>query len=208
MGDKQKDISHIPSVWMRKVSILLCQAKALGLTTVYSATPWRIIFLLQNLLLQKLLHIHLGLVSYNTKDEDLVYNTVRKIATKNNLNVVTYSRDFFKNKKADTTITFANPGDILSLILYADCVVTNSFHGTAFSINLNKQFWAYMPSKYSTRLESVLKLCKLEYRHIEELITDEQISEVVDFSESNKILDIERKKGDNFLNDIVSYVSE
>ena len=43
---------------------------------------------------------------------------------------------------------------------------------------------------------------------IEELITDEQISEVVDFSESNKILDIERKKGDNFLNDIVSYVSE
>ena len=159
----------------------------------------------KRLVYEKYLFVYLP---YNTKDEDLVYNTVRKIATKNNLTVVTYSRDFFKNKKADTTITFANPGDILSLILYADCVVTNSFHGTAFSINLNKQFWAYMPSKFSTRLESVLKLCKLEYRHIEELITDEQISEVVDFSESNEILDIERKKGNDYLNEIVRNVSE
>lgn len=159
----------------------------------------------KRLVKEKYLFVYLP---YNTKDENLVYNSVRKIARRNNLIIVTYSRDFFKCKNADKTITFANPGDILSLILYADYVVTNSFHGTAFSINLNKQFWAYMPSEFSTRLESLLRLCKLEHRHIEDLITDEQIFEIIDYSESNKILDNERIKGGNFLNNIVKNVSK
>lgn len=85
--------------------------------------------------------------------------------------------------------------------------MTNSFHGTAFSINLNKQFWTYMPSKFSTRLESILRLCKLEHRHVESLITDEQISETIDYTEINNILERERERGESFLK-IIKNVSK
>lgn len=145
---------------------------------------------------------------YNTEDENLVYRTVRKISNKHKLTVVTYSRDFFKVKLADKTITFANPGDILSLILHADYVVTNSFHGTAFSINLNKQFWVYMPSKFSTRLESLLNLCKLTSRQLKEEINQTQLNEVIDYETSNAILASERKKAHEFLNTALKDVSK
>jgi exopolysaccharide biosynthesis predicted pyruvyltransferase EpsI len=41
---------------------------------------------------------------------------------------------------ADINILDVSPGEWVSFIKNADFVITNSFHGTAFSINLEKQF--------------------------------------------------------------------
>lgn len=137
---------------------------------------------------------------YNIENYDLIYKTIRLVAQKNNLKIVTYSYDFFKQKDADKTILFANPGDILSLFLHAECVVTNSFHGTAFSINLNKNFWVYMPSKFSTRLQSLLELCHLEDRMLKDVIDEDSIISNIDYSFTNKVLSAEREKALSFLN--------
>lgn len=136
---------------------------------------------------------------YNIVDKALIYRTVRKIAAKKDLKVVTYSDYFLKEKEADKTFIFNTPGDILSLFYYADAVVTNSFHGTAFSINLNKQFWVYMPSSFSTRISNILDLCHLNSRLLTEEISDSQLSEVTDYSQSNAVLDAERDKALHFL---------
>ena len=45
-------------------------------------------------------------------------------------------------------------------------VVTDSFHATAFSINVNTQFISIYPNDYSSRLGSILKLVGLEDRHL------------------------------------------
>ena len=136
---------------------------------------------------------------YNISDKETVYATVRKIAEKNNLKVVTYTWDHQRDKMADKTFIFANPGDILSLFLHADGVITNSFHGTAFSINLNKQFWVYMPSKFSTRLLSLIELCGLKERILEGVITDEEMDNTIDFTKTNQVLASERRKARNFI---------
>lgn len=136
---------------------------------------------------------------YNIVDKALIYRTVRKIATQKDLRVVTYSDYFLKEKEADKTVTFTTPGDILSLFYYADAVVTNSFHGTAFSINLNKQFWVYMPSNFSTRITSILDLCHLNSRLLTEEITEAQIAELIDYRQANAVLAIEREKALQFL---------
>lgn len=141
---------------------------------------------------------------YNIEKYDLIYESIKRIARKKNLKIVTYSYDFFKNKDADKTILFANPGDILSLILHAECVVTNSFHGTAFSINLNKQFWVYMPSKFSTRLLSLIGLCGLNGRMLDNVVDDDRINENIDFSKANQVLDGEREKARSFLKNALS----
>lgn len=136
---------------------------------------------------------------YNIKDKVLVYRSVRKIANEKRLKVVTYSDYMFRESLADRTVYFVNPGDILSLILHANVVVTNSFHGTAFSINLNKQFWTYMPSHFSTRITSILDLCGLGNRLLNVDISDKQINEVIDYNYTNEVLDQERQKTIDFL---------
>ena len=141
---------------------------------------------------------------YNVSDKEMVYSSVRKIASKNNLKVVTYTWDHRKDNMADKTITFADPGDVLSLFLHADKVITNSFHGTAFSINLNKQFWVYMPSLFSTRLLSLIDLCGLKERMLDCVIGDELMDRQVDFSQANQVLEIERNKARNFLKNALS----
>jgi hypothetical protein len=136
---------------------------------------------------------------YNTVDVNLTYRTIRKIAKAKELKVVSFSWHYWADKYADKTIKYANPGDFLSLMTNAEYVVTNSFHGTAFSINLNKQFCVYLPSSFSTRLVSLLKLCNLEHRLLNDEITDSQIQEVIDYGEINKALNSERIKAINFL---------
>lgn len=138
-------------------------------------------------------------IPYNIVDKDLIYKSVRRIAEKKILKVVTFSWGWMKDKYADITIRFANPGDFLSLMIYADYVITNSFHGTAFSINLNKQFWVYMPTGFSTRISSILDLCGLKGRLLDQLITDEQVDNYVDYEPVNEILKSERRKSIDFL---------
>ena len=63
----------------------------------------------------------------------------------------------------------AGPIEYIQLFLNADYIITNSFHGTAFSINFNKNFFTeLLPSfeKTSSRLESILDLFELRSRQI------------------------------------------
>lgn len=136
---------------------------------------------------------------YNIVDKTLIYSSVRKIAEERKLKVVTLTTRYKQEKLADKTYRFAHPGDFLSLMNHADCVVTNSFHGTAFSINLNKQFWVYMPTGFSTRISSLLELCGLERRLLTEEIEEEQLREEIAYEHVNTVLDRERTKAMDFL---------
>lgn len=136
---------------------------------------------------------------YNTLDKKAIFDAAREIAKKKGLKVVTFSWDWRKDKMADKTITYASPGDFLSLMYHADYVVTNSFHGTAFSINLNKQFSVFMPSAFSTRITSIIELCNLQDRMVFNRFELEKAKTSIDYSRVNKILDIERAKSIDFL---------
>lgn len=141
-------------------------------------------------------------IPYNIKDKEKIYRSVRKIANKRNLKVVTFSWDYRRDRLADKTVFNASPGDFLSLMFYADYIVTNSFHGTAFSINLNKQFWVYSPSMFTSRIGSIIHLLNLESRMIENEISDEAIEESIDYAPVNEKLDIERERAMAFLKSI------
>lgn len=84
----------------------------------------------------------------------------------------------------------------LSLINYADYILTDSFHCTAFSLNFEKEFFVFQPGKYNSRIQSILKLTKTEHRLINSL---EQIIEDIDYDNVRDILNGERKKATNFI---------
>lgn len=58
---------------------------------------------------------------------------------------------------------FADPSDFLGLFSHAEFVVSNSFHGTAFSIIFHRPFLTYA-TQYNSRIESILKFTGLRQR--------------------------------------------
>lgn len=87
-----------------------------------------------------------------------------KIATelkhKIGLPVVALSGASKKIPFVDIQIADAGQADFISLIANADTVVTNSFHGAAFSLNFKKQLIMYKHPSRNTRLESLTRLFK------------------------------------------------
>jgi hypothetical protein len=84
----------------------------------------------------------------------------------------------------------------------ADFVVTDSFHGTVFSILFNKNFFTVGNSNRGmSRFRSLLKLFDLEDRLLTENdeLTAERLAEKIDFNKVNDKLDEAKKKSFNFL---------
>lgn len=84
----------------------------------------------------------------------------------------------------------------------ADFVVTDSFHGTVFSIIFNKPFIAFGNAKRGiTRFKSLLKILHLEDRLVlkyDDTITD-IIKTPIDYLKVNSILEIKKKEAYRFL---------
>lgn len=86
--------------------------------------------------------------------------------------------------------------DFISLIANAGCVITDSFHGTAFCCNLNTPMICIYPNEFSSRLASLLQLTGLEQRHLKEYNDFSYVEKTnVDFERVNSILNQERAKG-------------
>ena len=123
----------------------------------------------------------------------------RKIADEKGLKLVKISWELKKPELVDILMTHRSVEDFISLIHYADFVVTNSFHALAFSINLNKQFIAIKRNVHNSRLDSILKLTNLEERLVDLLYSKEITDKIIDYNPVNKTLETERKKTHRFL---------
>lgn len=107
-------------------------------------------------------------------------------------------------KSKNINIPVAGPQEFITLFANADCIVTNSFHGTAFSIVFDKPFLSVPHSTRNTRLQSVLELLKLEKRFIgkndknisgEELFNKAKLKD----KDTDLLLQNEIKKSEEFL---------
>lgn len=137
---------------------------------------------------------------YNLNRNKKIHDYAEKLSELTGLKIkyITYQlHDFYKKGKMYCNCAVE---DYLALIDNAKYVVTDSFHGVAFSINLNTNFIVIYPGKFSSRLESILQITDLKNR----VATDDNINELcndVDFSNVNKIIEDERKKSIKYLKD-------
>lgn len=70
---------------------------------------------------------------------------------------VVFIGSFRPKCRCDIHIRDIAPGEFLSLIYYADYVISNSFHATLFSLLYHRQFATIMPPKNSARMKSILQ---------------------------------------------------
>ena len=88
--------------------------------------------------------------------------------------------------------------EFIYLFANAKYVITDSFHATAFSLNLNTIPVCIYPREYGGRIEHILKLTNCENCHVSNFSTFD-FDVVVDFDNVNRVLKNERKRVDDFL---------
>ena len=88
-----------------------------------------------------------------------------------------------------------NPLYVFSYFKNADYVITDTFHGTVFSIKMNTKFCTLIRDSNRNKLEALLKkLDKLD-RKVEKMEDIEQLYNTeIDFYKTNQIIEQERKK--------------
>lgn len=83
---------------------------------------------------------------YDMRHSPMVMETAKRLAEQKNAKVLAISRIIIQDKKI-RTLRGVSPGQFLSLIKNAEAVVTDSFHGTVFSITYQKEFYSYCSRK-------------------------------------------------------------
>ena len=133
---------------------------------------------------------------HNEHDNANFDEAVKSIAKEKNLEIVriTYS---YSDLKIGKKIVLPQVFEFLSLIKNAEFIVTDSFHGTAFSINFNKQMAIIYPKKFSTRMDNILSLTGLSERRYTSADKIGKWNNVIDYEPVNKILDAKRSEINN-----------
>lgn len=79
-------------------------------------------------------------------------------------------------------------GEFLSYIKNAACLITDSFHGTAFALNFNTPFVEILPGETSTRNMSILRLTGLTDRVLQNDSDFDLAMRPIDFTYANRVL--------------------
>lgn len=132
----------------------------------------------------------------NEKLEKIAFDLAKKKGMKL-IKISNTSRDFMSSMY---TPRIPDPYEFINLINNAQYIVTNSFHGAAFSINLNKKFYVDSGeiSKYSSRISNLLNICGLDARLVKDWNSVDW-DEEIDYNSVNISLDIHRKSSIDYL---------
>ncbi|RHV89434.1 hypothetical protein DXA96_09010 [Lachnospiraceae bacterium OF09-33XD] len=109
---------------------------------------------------------------------------------------------------ADEVITGYGPDKFINLIRGAKCVMTDSFHGLAFSVINNKNFYVFYRTKVgsknsrNSRIDNILNTWGLQKRLV---LNDADVSDFdlnpIDYNRVNQIISKEREKSLKYLKD-------
>lgn len=142
------------------------------------------------------------LLVYRMSRNDEVLKVAARLSEKLGLDVLYLNDSIRRNKYGFKHIRGIGPIDFLNLMANASFIVTNSFHGTAFSIIFKKKFVSIPHETRGTRMASLLKLLKLEDRMISSAaqIADGFDAEI-DYALPLSLLEAEKQKSIRFLRD-------
>ena len=136
-------------------------------------------------------------------EDETALEICRKIKKEKGYDIVRLGRGKKDLNIKDAIVRWdVGPVEFLDLILNASLVVTNSFHGTAFSLNFNVPFFCVLSkeNKRTSRIKNILRIVDLEDRVLYEY--KDKILKNLSIEQQNKVIDIlssERVKSHKFL---------
>lgn len=143
---------------------------------------------------------------YRVRRSDSMLKFCMEKAAKENLKVVYIGGNPFRQLK-NKSLQYAydlSPGQFLYLIHHAKYVVTNSFHGTAFSIHYKKDFFLELSSLTNSRLQQIVETAGLEDR----IIGPDCADTPVDYDRVYRRLEPEKARSAAYLKEAVTHEAD
>lgn len=114
-----------------------------------------------------------------------------------------YLSNSFRQHREIKHLRLVSPEEFVGWFANAEYVLTNSFHGTAFSLIFNKNLVVEIQTQKSlnTRSRDLLKLCNLEERILTKDYRKFRLNDI-EWDSVNKKLETEKKKSVNYLREI------
>ena len=137
---------------------------------------------------------------YQIHNDKRVGEYAKKVALSMGLPLIRISTAFHQIVREGKLVWCPSIGEFLSYIKNAKCLITDSFHGTAFAINFHTPFVEILPNNNTgTRNISILNLTGLSSRV---LTRDDDLTlakKVIDFVRTEKILKEKRQESVSLL---------
>lgn len=134
---------------------------------------------------------------YRNKD---LYKLAHHIAEENNYDIVNMADGYDICRGAYNDIIVLHE-EVLWYLQNAECVLTDSFHGVALSINFNTPFYIFKARRYNTRIESIIQLFSLEDRVVEDVECIDVKKLGLDYRKINEYLAEERLNAKQYLSE-------
>ena len=103
-----------------------------------------------------------------------------------------------------STNTYVNVPDFLYYIKNASLIITNSFHGTVFSIIYRKSFVAFPPREGACRITDLLESFHLSERYVSSFESAKQLNIKVDYINSETDIENRRIYSLNWLSNVLT----
>lgn len=128
----------------------------------------------------------------------------KKAAKAMGLQLIRISPSFHQVIREGKMVWAPEMGEFLSYIQNAQCLITDSFHGTAFAIGLNIPFVEILPNNdTSTRNLNLLELTGLSDRILTDMTDVSLAQKKVDYTPINEIIQRERQRSISELKRII-----
>jgi hypothetical protein len=190
---------------VKEITSLPCQT-VLDPTLVLSREEWDILFSDKPIVNEKYILI------YTLVESKFILELSRRVATELGITKIIrlipncWTREVYSYVE---NVYDAGPIEFINYFRNASFVLTNSFHGTAFSVNFNIPFYTIPREnkKNNSRFFSLLELTNLENRIIFDGDKDFKLLLEVDFKLSNLKLQQLREESLNFLIDSIEHTA-
>jgi len=124
----------------------------------------------------------------------------RKVKQITGLQVVLLTNQIYPYVKVDKSIFNAGPREFVWLFRNAEFVVTDSFHGTAFSLTFLKNFYSIIAiERASSRIRNILSKLGLTNRIIKNPSEVMENDMVIEYKEVNKLVEKEKRISKSYL---------
>lgn len=129
----------------------------------------------------------------NDKEE---VQAITEYAKRNGLKLISI---FCRYDWCDEAILPENPIEVLCWFKFAECVVTDTFHGTIFSIITESNFVSLLRPSNQNKLQYLLEILNLHDREATPSLLNQILATVPDYSNCNSILDKKRQDTNTYL---------
>lgn len=128
-----------------------------------------------------------------------VKEIARRLSEDKGLKVVVVDQNILPGMSCDYHFNSVDPSEFLFLLDNASIVLTDSFHGTAFSVNFQKEFYVVPPLGKENRIVSFLESVSCMDRYIDSIDKFDKSECKISFKESSVSLCNQRKSSFKYI---------